>query len=735
MLQRIIRLIYYSLFLVVPLIVLPHTSELFEFNKMNVIYVGAIAVGTLWSIDMVRRRQVLIYNTPYDTALGIFLLAHVVSFLFSIDKHVSLAGYYGRLNGGILSLISYVILAYAAAVYLNKDAVLKLVRISIASSVAVVIVGLPGWFGHDTLCYALAGVSDNSCWTAQFRPAERMFSTIGQPNWLAAYVGANLMLAAGYAVYLAKKGSAGYKSLTALTAAAQLLTIGILMSRSRSGEIAAALGLALFAGYFITNIRHMKMVVAKLRPYIIGYVALTIIAVVVFLTGIAPIDRALRPSFLTSSPTSASEKSTNPQPSSTATANTNITDSFAIRTIVWSGALELIKKHPLTGTGVETFAYSYPSVRPIGHNATSEWDFIYNKAHNEYLNYAATIGLAGLVGYLWYHLAVLRLALTTATSPTQQGNKSKSEDDSYAPLIVAGACATISIAITNFFGFSTSTVQLIWYVVPMLLLRLSWSTIQDEKHDLLALNPVGSGGIKQHILLYTLIAAVAAVGVGSLVNSYMADVLYAKGSGYLDADEPQQASTFLSQAVDLNPSEHVYQDKLAGALAQLALVASFSPQASDSATSITKLSQKYQTQAIEASPNNSTYYRNQGKNELLIYQITQDSDHVIRSLQSFEKAKALAPTDPRPVYSQCLVFTILAQESEKADEIAKLEQNSLDCTNEAIALKKDYFDAYVLKGQLLGSYGQIEQQQKWLDTTIKTFPQIAPADITQEMGM
>ena len=69
------------------------------------------------------------------------------------------------------------------------------------------------------------------------------------------------------------------------------------------------------------------------------------------------------------------------------------------------------------------------------------------------------------------------------------------------------------------------------------------------------------------------------------------------------------------------------------------------------------------------------------------------------------------------------------------DEIAKLEQNSLDCTNEAIALKKDYFDAYVLKGQLLGSYGQIEQQQKWLDTTIKTFPQIAPADITQEMGM
>ena len=38
----------------------------------------------------------------------------------------------------------------------------------------------------------------------------------------------------------------------------------------------------------------------------------------------------------------------------------------------------------------------------MGHNLTSEWDFLYNKAHNEYLNYLATTGLFGLGSYLLF---------------------------------------------------------------------------------------------------------------------------------------------------------------------------------------------------------------------------------------------------------------------------------------------------------------------------------------------
>ena len=59
-------------------------------------------------------------------------------------------------------------------------------------------------------------------------------------------------------------------------------------------------------------------------------------------------------------------------------------------------------KYPLFGTGVETFAYSYGFVRPIAHNLTSEWDYVYNKAHNEYFNYLALTGFLGLGAYLGF---------------------------------------------------------------------------------------------------------------------------------------------------------------------------------------------------------------------------------------------------------------------------------------------------------------------------------------------
>ncbi len=76
------------------------------------------------------------------------------------------------------------------------------------------------------------------------------------------------------------------------------------------------------------------------------------------------------------------------------------TESGQIRLIVWRGALEVFKHNPWIGSGVETFAYSYYGFRPVEHNLVSEWDFLYNKAHNEFLNYLATTGAIGLVAYI-----------------------------------------------------------------------------------------------------------------------------------------------------------------------------------------------------------------------------------------------------------------------------------------------------------------------------------------------
>jgi len=53
----------------------------------------------------------------------------------------------------------------------------------LASSVLVLFWGLPSHFGYDPTCLLFRGTLDVSCWTAQFLPKVRIFSTLGQPDW------------------------------------------------------------------------------------------------------------------------------------------------------------------------------------------------------------------------------------------------------------------------------------------------------------------------------------------------------------------------------------------------------------------------------------------------------------------------------------------------------------------------------------------------------------------------
>ena len=53
--------------------------------------------------------------------------------------------------------------------------------------------GLPGRFGYDMSCFLFLGQLNNSCWTDQFHPEVRMFSTLGQPNWLGAFLAVNFL--------------------------------------------------------------------------------------------------------------------------------------------------------------------------------------------------------------------------------------------------------------------------------------------------------------------------------------------------------------------------------------------------------------------------------------------------------------------------------------------------------------------------------------------------------------
>src|SRR5439155_4527129 len=131
------------------------------------------------------------------------------------------------------------------------------------------------------------------------------------------------------------------------------------------------------------------------------------------------------------------------------------TDSGKIRLLVWTGAINAWKNHPLIGTGVETFAFAYYKYKPAAHNLTSEWDFLYNKAHNEYLNYLATTGIFGLGSYLlliaWF--IIYSLLFIVKRRPYTAGH-----------LLFASLLASyLAYLVYNFFLFSVVIIAIFFY--------------------------------------------------------------------------------------------------------------------------------------------------------------------------------------------------------------------------------------------------------------------------------
>ncbi len=232
--NRIIEYSFYGLFFLVPIILSKDTSELFELNKMWLTWGLTIIITTTWLIKMIVQKRIIFQRTPLDIPIGLFLLSQIVSTIFSLDVHVSIWGYYSRFNGGLLSIMSYVLLYYAFLSNFRIDinvsthekresvrefrekirdfsetnatqVVKRLLLISLISGLAVSLWGLPSHFGYDPTCLIFRGSFDVSCWTADFMPKIRIFSTLGQPDWLAAYLAILIPIAIAY--FLKKRNS------------------------------------------------------------------------------------------------------------------------------------------------------------------------------------------------------------------------------------------------------------------------------------------------------------------------------------------------------------------------------------------------------------------------------------------------------------------------------------------------------------------------------------------------
>lgn len=421
-----IVVLFNLLLILTPLIFYPKTSEVFEFNKMVLTYAFTTAISGIWVIRMIIEKKFLFRRTILDIPLLLFLGSQIISTLLSIDQRTSLLGYYSRFNGGLLSTISYILLYWAYVSNLNKNDTLFIIRNTLFTALIVSIYGILEHMGHSPSCLILTGSFDVDCWVQDVRT--RVFATLGQPNWMAAYLVALVPLS----WKLSFTKSKFWKIVSVALFAA------ILFTKSRSGILGLLVALAIFvlAKLFTKNKKDIALLIASI-------VAITAI-----------FGTPWTPSLLGTKPEGAR------LPALEAAGNSGQgTESGDIRKIVWKGAFGIFKAYPIFGTGPETFAYSYYQFRPTEHNLVSEWDFLYNKAHNEYLNYLANTGIVGLGSYL-----------ILIIFSVYQIYKSKRFE------LLAGY---FSLLVTNFFGFSVVVTQILLFLFPAM--AVTWKNSQSHK--------------------------------------------------------------------------------------------------------------------------------------------------------------------------------------------------------------------------------------------------------------
>lgn len=631
---KVIRQLFYTLFFVTPLVLWPFTSEVFEFNKMFFVYLMTILIATTWAVRAFSIKKFEIAKTPLDLPIILFLISQIISTIISINPHTSMWGYYSRFHGGLMSTVSYITLYYALVTHFTGETkAIKNLITSILSSAAIISI------------YAVLekmGI-DKNIWVQDVQ--NRVFSTLGQPNWLSAFLIALLPLS------LSKATTSNNPNQRLIYIGLSVLyLLAIIFTKSQSGIAATAVVLTLF--FTITAIQKKKTL---LLLALIPALALAVIFKGDYLRQTLNSLNKINPLYSDTLTILTEENKT----------RVGGSDSMSIRRVVWEGAIKLGLSHPFFGTGVETFGYSYYWVRPATHNLTSESDFLYNKAHNEYLNFFATTGFVGLFTYLLLIGSILYIFL----------NKKSAESDLKIPLLLG----FISILITNYFGFSVVNIALFFFLYPAILLAsTSQAKVLSKRVNL------GSFGITIAIL----IALWALIG---LRKAWLADIAYNKGKANLEESQ---------RAVKLNPKEPIYYAQL-GSVNSLIVTQLIMPQIASlpaTASAETKAQaqeylQKYLDQATEniktahtLNPYNLNILKNKAKVELSL--ATLDPKYYQDALNTLLKITEYSPTEANNYLNVGILYKSLGN----AELATKAFERALEL-NPNLQAAKDHLQA------------------------------------------
>jgi hypothetical protein len=377
-----------------PLIMSNNSNELFEFPKTFFVYFTGTGMFSLWLTSLVLKRSKIVWPS---ILVIVFLLSNIISTAFSLHLYTSFWGYYTRFNDGLISIFVFTAIYFVCKNCLGFTEYFGLMKAGALSVLPVGLIGIMQHFGWET------GL------------VERVYSTLGQPNWLAQY----LVIILPFILYLFVAEFSFFWGLTFLIGFSCLW-----FTYSMSGIIGFVFVTLVFLGIGI-----YKKIFSK--AVLIRFVSIYLICFLIAISNLGLFKDKLMDTFKDLNRAGVSLEKKEVVENNEVVENKNIpdrpemkidegkidyqdndykvSDPGFIRLGLWRGSLNLFLSSPkvfLIGTGPETFPYAFQPFRLASLNYTSEWDFVFNKPHNYYLEILTE---TGLLGFLIYILLLFKL--------------------------------------------------------------------------------------------------------------------------------------------------------------------------------------------------------------------------------------------------------------------------------------------------------------------------------------
>ncbi|MEK9130353.1 MAG: O-antigen ligase family protein, partial [Patescibacteria group bacterium] len=360
--NKIIKFIIVGLIVFLPIIFNPFGFVVFALPRVAFLYIITTILTIIFIYSCIKNQTFIYKKSPIHLLLGIFLFFIFLSTIFSLDKHIAFLGDYLTYEG-FFSWLCYIILFFLANLYFNSEKEIK--KLFLILSIPLFFVSLFAigeYFFHWQIME----------WHQD--KGNRVLSFLGNPSFLGVYL---VLLLPIYINFLRLK-ELNWKLRNYLIILNVISIISLFATFSRGAWLGFCI--AIFFLIFI----NFKTIINFLQQQKIKAILIILMLIIGCWTLInyttfgQQITDRIKFSFIQDPTTKVSTSSG--------------------RILLWKQTINLIKDYPLFGVGPDNFATSIPKY------FLPEWHLYFGlqaeKAHNEFLNLWATMGIGTVLSYL-----------------------------------------------------------------------------------------------------------------------------------------------------------------------------------------------------------------------------------------------------------------------------------------------------------------------------------------------